>query len=112
VSALLTVAVCIFGAQSGSYTCHDTFFESQHVIDCQDAGPPSQLATAERGAGTLHIGNVVAGHFVRDHSWRYTHGYWHFLHDHYVQVILIVDEDVVSAGGFEGGCAEFSRDAP
>ncbi len=112
----IVVAVCTIGLQSGDFRCHDTQFESQHVIDCQDAGRPAQLSTAERGAGFMRIGNVDSSgafdRFSENYAWHYTGGGWYVLSWPVTQVLLVVDEDRISAGSFEGGCASFSPAAP
>ena len=106
------VAVCTIGLQSGDFSCHDTQFESQHVIDCQDAGAPELLSTAERGAGYMRIGNVDATgqrkRFVENYAWHYVGGGWYVISWPVTQVLLVVDEDRISRSSFEGGCASFS----
>jgi hypothetical protein len=112
----IVVAVCTIGLQSGDFRCHDTQFESQHVIDCQDAGRPAQLSTAERGGGFMRLGNIdlisPQKIFTENHAIHYTHGGWYVIVGNVTQVLLVVDEDQISRGSFEGGCASFSPAAP
>ena len=107
------IAVCIIGLQSGNTQCFDTQFESRHWIDCQDAGKPTELATADRGPGLMRIGNVTGGRFVETRRWRYAGGGWYVVSWPVVQVLLVVDESEISRGGFEGGlCNEFDSGSP
>jgi hypothetical protein len=107
------IAVCILGLQSGQMQCYDTQFESRHWIDCRDSGKPAELASAHRGPGLMRIGNVVAGRFVETNRWRYAGGGWYVISWPVVQVLLVVDENEISRGGFEGGlCSEFDSGSP